>query len=204
MLGGINWGILCDMLLQMDTISPMLFIFYVLFTLLAVLNIVTGVFVDNAVVTAKTQRDYMIEKEREVKEKYIKELQHLFWHMDDDESGTLTAEEMQQLVKDPKMAAYFTAMGFEAHDCVRLFTLLDTDGSGTVDIEEFLDGCLRLKGSARSIDVHFIMVLIHRLQKQLNGFERGHSVQGASTALACGRPTERKEPIPLPQDAQSI
>eukprot|EP00913_Durusdinium_trenchii_P025274 g23726.t1 len=33
--------------------------------------------------------------------------------------------------------------------------------------EEFLDGCLRLKGFARSIDVHFIMVLIHRLQKQL-------------------------------------
>eukprot|EP00435_Cladocopium_sp_Y103_P018122 s2004_g4.t1 len=42
MLGGINWGILCDMLLKMDTISPMLFIFYILFTMLAVLNIVTG------------------------------------------------------------------------------------------------------------------------------------------------------------------
>mmetsp|Transcript_9827 Transcript_9827/g.16405 ORF Transcript_9827/g.16405 Transcript_9827/m.16405 type:complete len:111 (-) Transcript_9827:160-492(-) len=65
------------------------------------------------------------------------------------------------------MAAYFTALGFEPHDCVRLFTLLDTDSSGTVDIEEFLDGCLRLKGFARSIDVHFIMVLIHRMQKQL-------------------------------------
>lgn len=167
MLGGINWGILCDMLLKMDTISPMLFIFYVLFTMLAVLNIVTGVFVDNAAAAAKTQRDYIIEKEREVKETYIRELQNLFWQMDDDESGTLTAAEMQQLVKDPKMAAYFTALGFEPHDCVRLFTLLDTDSSGTVDIEEFLDGCLRLKGFARSIDVHFIMVLIHRLQKQL-------------------------------------
>jgi len=172
MLGGINWGILCDMLLKMDTISPMLFIFYVLFTMLAVLNIVTGVFVDNAAAAAKTQRDYIIEKEREVKETYIRELQNLFWQMDDDESGTLTAEEMQQLVKDPKMAAYFTALGFEPHDCVRLFTLLDTDSSGSVDIEEFLDGCLRLKGFARSIDVHFIMVLIHRLQKQLNGLER--------------------------------
>lgn len=167
MLGGINWGILCDMLLKMDTISPMLFIFYILFTMLAVLNIVTGVFVDNAGAAAKTQRDYIIEKEREVKETYIRELQNLFWQMDDDGSGTLTAEEMQQLVKDPSMAAYFTALGFEPHDCVRLFTLLDTDSSGTVDIEEFLDGCLRLKGFARSIDVHFIMVLIHRMQKQL-------------------------------------
>lgn len=38
-------------------------------------------------------------------------LQNLFWQMDDDESGTLTADEMQELVKDPKMAAYFTALG---------------------------------------------------------------------------------------------
>ncbi|CAE7453853.1 Scn11a [Symbiodinium sp. CCMP2592] len=175
MLGGINWGILCDMLLAMDTLSPMLFIFYVLFALLAVLNIVTGVFVDNAVDKAKTQREFLIEKEREVKEKYIKELQNLFLEMDVDASGTLTAEEMQHLVKDPKMSAYFSALGFEAHDCVRLFSLLDSDASGHVDIEEFLDGCLRLKGMARSIDVHFIMVLIHRLQKQLSGFETGHN-----------------------------
>ncbi|CAE6968933.1 Scn11a [Symbiodinium natans] len=175
MLGGINWGILCDMLLAMDTLSPMLFIFYVLFALLAVLNIVTGVFVDNAVAAAKTQREFIIEREREIKEKYVRELQDLFLEMDEDASGTLTAEEMQQLVKDPKMSAYFSALGFEAHDCIRLFSLLDTDGSGSVDIEEFLDGCLRLKGMARSIDVHFIMVQIHRLQKQLSGLETGHS-----------------------------
>lgn len=52
------------MLLKMDTISPLLFIFFVLFVMLAVLNIVTGVFVDNAAAAAKTQRDYIIEKER--------------------------------------------------------------------------------------------------------------------------------------------
>lgn len=190
MLGGINWGILCDMLLKMDTISPMLFIFYILFTMLAVLNIVTGVFVDNAGAAAKTQRDYIIEKEREVKETYIRELQNLFWQMDDDGSGTLTAEEMQQLVKDPSMAAYFTALGFEPHDCVRLFTLLDTDSSGTVDIEEFLDGCLRLKGFARSIDVHFIMVLIHRMQKQLQANEPSER-----TDKARSRPAAASQPL---------
>lgn len=197
MLGGINWGILCDMLLKMDTISPMLFIFYILFTMLAVLNIVTGVFVDNAGAAAKTQRDYIIEKEREVKETYIRELQNLFWQMDDDESGTLTAEEMQQLVKDPRMAAYFTALGFEPHDCVRLFTLLDTDSSGTVDIEEFLDGCLRLKGFARSIDVHFIMVLIHRLQKQLNGLVRHpeRPERSERTDKARSRPAVPSKPL---------
>ena len=31
---------------------------------------------------------------------FLPRLQNLFWQMDDDESGTLTAEEMQQLVKD--------------------------------------------------------------------------------------------------------
>ena len=38
-------------------------------------------------------------------------LQNLFWQMDGDHSGSLTADEMQELVKDPQMAAYFTGLG---------------------------------------------------------------------------------------------
>eukprot|EP00930_Biecheleria_cincta_P020222 TRINITY_DN15255_c0_g1_i1.p1 TRINITY_DN15255_c0_g1~~TRINITY_DN15255_c0_g1_i1.p1 ORF type:complete len:650 (-),score=126.14 TRINITY_DN15255_c0_g1_i1:130-1926(-) len=185
MLGGINWGIVCDVLLKVDILSTMLFLFYVLFSVLAVLNIVTGVFVDNAVAAAKTQREFLIEKEREVKEKYVKELQDLFADMDKDGSGLLTTLEMQSLVADPKMAAYFSALGFQAHDCLRLFGLLDTDGSGSVDMEEFLEGCLRLKGFARAIDVHFISVQLNRMQRQV--LDSDLTVEAEAAAAAAHR-----------------
>merc|ERR1712194_336505 len=38
-----------------------------------------------------------------------------------------------------------------------LFRLLDADGNGEVDIEEFCEGCLRLKGDAKSFDIHCLM-----------------------------------------------
>ena len=41
----------------------------------------------------------------------------------------------------------------EVWDAWSFFKLLDLDSGGAVEIEEFLMGCLRLRGSARAIDI---------------------------------------------------
>merc|ERR1711971_990026 len=50
-----------------------------------------------------------------------------------------------------------------------LFSLLDMDQSGVVEVEEFVEGCCRLRGVARSID-------LHRLSKE-NGWMRTRMLQ---------------------------
>merc|ERR1711920_446496 len=132
--------------------------------MLAVMNIITGVFVDNAVETARSQRDFLIQKEMELREKYAAEMRDLFAEMDKDGSGTVGLAEIQAYLEDPRVQGYFQALGLDPRDTERLFKLIDDDGSGDVDVGEFLDGCLRLKGQARSIDVFSI---IH----QLSAFE---------------------------------
>merc|ERR1712060_1044155 len=112
---------------------------------------------DNAVETARTQRDFLIEKELELKEQYAKQMRSLFGAMDKDGSGTLTYGEIHDYLQEPRVQGYFSAMGLEVNDVERLFGLIDSDDSGDVDVGEFLDGCLRLKGNARSIDVYTIM-----------------------------------------------
>jgi len=62
-----------------------------------------------------------------------------------------------EYLKDSRVQGYFSAFGLEASDVEMLFALLDTDNSGELDVGEFVDGCLRLKGDARSIDIHSIM-----------------------------------------------
>merc|ERR1740121_397412 len=146
----------------MDPTVLALFFFYLAFMLLAVLNIITGVFVDNAVETARTQRDWMIQKETELREKYIQEMRSIFAELDDDGSETITMEELQVGLSDERMQSYFLACGLGLDDTARLFALIDDDASGEVDVDEFLEGCLRLKGTARSIDVHQI---IHECRK---------------------------------------
>merc|ERR1712048_777859 len=81
----------------------------------------------------------------------------LFNDMDQDGAGTIGLEQIQALLEDPRVQGYFTALGLDPNDTERLFKLIDDDGSGDVDVTEFLEGCLRLKGQARSIDVYAIM-----------------------------------------------
>merc|ERR1711870_97949 len=85
------------------------------------------------------------------------EMRDLFAEIDQDDSGTVGLEEIQAYLEDPRVQGYFQALGLDPNDTERLFKLIDDDGSGDVDVTEFLEGCLRLKGQARSIDVYAIM-----------------------------------------------
>jgi len=160
-LGGVSWGVVSDALLAMDWYVAPLFFFYILFCLLAVLNIITGVFVYNAFETARMQREFLVQKETELREKYVGEMRKLFVQMDVDDSGTVTLEEIEQYFQeDPRIYSYMCALGIDIEDLGRLFSLLDAGDCGEISVDGFLNGCLRLKGQARSIDVHYLIMLV--------------------------------------------
>merc|ERR1719343_355439 len=103
----------------------------------------------------------MIERELDLKEQYVQEMHALFGHMDEDNSGTVSFDEITSYLEDPRVRSYFQVLGLDPHDSYRLFEVLDDDGSGEVVLDEFIDGCLRLKGHARSIDLYG---LIHNVK----------------------------------------
>eukprot|EP00439_Symbiodinium_sp_Y106_P035255 s561_g4.t1 len=169
-------------------ISPALLLLYVAFTMLAVLNVITGAFVDNALNLASQQRDFQIEKEIESKEQYARQIRALFQMLgkaikhcedcegcmlrehdikkrtiDDDGSGDVSRKEIREMLEDATLSAYFRVLGFETTDADLLFKLLDVDDSDS----EFLDGCGRLKGPARNMDVHAILAECRRMRKAL-------------------------------------
>lgn len=157
MLNGISWIELTRGLGSYNYAMQALFFFYVAFTLLAVLNIITGVFVDNAVQTAHTQREFLVEKQIEQKQKWLQEMKELFQEMDTEGTGSISLSTIQEFLEDARVESYFQALGLEPHDTERLFDHLDDDNSGEVSLDEFLQGCLRLRGQARSIDVYSVM-----------------------------------------------
>jgi Ca2+-binding EF-hand superfamily protein len=167
MLNGISWYTLTDALETVHPTLVVLFLFYIAFSMLAVLNIITGVFVDNAVETARTQREYLVQKEMELKEKWCQEMRKLFNEMDADGSGTLSLSEVKEFFNDDRVRSYFIALGLETQDAERLFLLLDEEETGDIDIDMFLNGCLRLKGTARSIDVYQLLQDYRKMNNRL-------------------------------------
>eukprot|EP00927_Polykrikos_kofoidii_P071363 TRINITY_DN6762_c0_g1_i1.p1 TRINITY_DN6762_c0_g1~~TRINITY_DN6762_c0_g1_i1.p1 ORF type:complete len:928 (-),score=157.14 TRINITY_DN6762_c0_g1_i1:189-2888(-) len=168
MLDGRSWGVFADALNFYGAYVAPVFYLYVIFIRLAILNIITGVFVDQAVAAAQADRELVVMNELVASERYRGELQELFTMIDADGSRTVSLEELEYFFSDDRMVAYFSALGMRAEDMTLLFTLLDVDGSGQVDFEEFVEGCLRLKGTALRVDVAFILRSIKQLQYVVN------------------------------------
>ena len=59
----------------------------------------------------------------------------------------------EEKINCPEVREYFESLGLDIWDAWSFFKLLDLDAGGEVEIDEFLMGCLRLRGAARAIDV---------------------------------------------------
>eukprot|EP00747_Dinoflagellata_sp_TGD_P063375 gnl/TRDRNA2_/TRDRNA2_153416_c1_seq2.p1 gnl/TRDRNA2_/TRDRNA2_153416_c1~~gnl/TRDRNA2_/TRDRNA2_153416_c1_seq2.p1 ORF type:complete len:153 (+),score=27.08 gnl/TRDRNA2_/TRDRNA2_153416_c1_seq2:44-460(+) len=80
---------------------------------------------------------------------------------DDDSEGSadVSWEELQKYLANEHVSAYMAANDLDVSDAAAIFHLIDVDKSGTVTIEEFCLGCLRLRGPAKCLDV------VHMLQE---------------------------------------
>merc|ERR1712048_847160 len=115
------------------------------------MNVVTGVFVESALLIAKRDKDiYMVNSVRS-----------LFAKTDDDASGTISWDEFEQKLDTPEMTEYFKMIDVDMSEARGIFSLLDIDKSGQIESEEFLSGCMRLTGSAKALD---LTVLMHEVQ----------------------------------------
>ncbi|CAK0866636.1 unnamed protein product [Prorocentrum cordatum] len=87
------------------------------------------------------------------KREFLKAMRKVFWELDVDEDGGITMEELRRRMQDPEIGAYFSQLGVDSDQVGKLFLLLDRDQSGSLDPEEFMFGCLKLRGAAKNLDV---------------------------------------------------
>jgi Ca2+-binding EF-hand superfamily protein len=157
MSGGISWGLASQPMRGPGWLLEAIVIGFVFFMVFAVTNIVNGVFVDGAIELGRRDRTTMMEKQREEDADKETHLITLLTMMDADGDQMITFDEFSESLERQDVCDYISALEVEISDAKLFFQMLDKDGSGTVDIMEFMNGMRKLRGDAKSVDVHMMV-----------------------------------------------
>ncbi|CAK0801246.1 unnamed protein product, partial [Prorocentrum cordatum] len=163
--GGIDWEVAVEPLEKMPGMYTVVFYVYVTFSVFALLNVVNAIFIDSTLQRSKHDRDYVVQTEKDGNRSVLAMTERLFVELDIDNTGTINLSELQNRMRDQKVRAYFKAIGLNIYKVKKLFRLMDTDRSGSIDRVEFQRGCERLRGEASQLDqaiLHYQMKMLSR------------------------------------------
>jgi hypothetical protein len=152
--GGKDWCEFSEALEEVGPSAQIPFFFFLLFTLLAMMNVITGAYLDTASENAKATEEHLA----------LTKARQIFADCDHDFSGRISWKEFEKVIHHKRVEGFFKAMDLDASEGKNLFDMLDHSGDGSVSADEFLCGCLRLRGNARALD----LLLLSRESQELS------------------------------------
>lgn len=173
--GGLTWNDVYEPLEENDHLLAFTLLGYICLVVFTVLNVITGLCCEQAIVTARNSKEDAIRSRLREKEKLTKSFCHIFKTFDDDGSGEISAKEFEKQLEDEVFQAYLSHLDITVDDAIEMFDVLDTDNSGSVSASEFVTGCMKVKGEARTVD-------ILKLDRELQSVKRLIRGQRVSTS----------------------
>lgn len=159
-LSGVEWGEPLSPLFDISALVGLLFVAYVVFALLAMMNVVTGIFVQSALEHANAKKSSSLSDH----------VGTLFDKLEL-EGGKISFPEYIAVMDDPLVREHLMQSGIEPSDAKGLFRFISRgDHEETVDAQELLETFVRLGCSARIMDIMSLKYRIERLQQDLGNF----------------------------------
>mmetsp|Transcript_130181 Transcript_130181/g.324598 ORF Transcript_130181/g.324598 Transcript_130181/m.324598 type:complete len:515 (+) Transcript_130181:139-1683(+) len=148
-----SWSSLCRPIMVGSQVwIGVFFIVFITVAQFVLMNLVTAVIVENAFSDSKTEDEELAQRIAREKEKELEELTVIFKQLDEDGSGMLTREELNNASKKRKVRQKLRAIDVLPKDIDELWEILD-DGDGELSAEEFVSGLQRLRGEAKAKDI---------------------------------------------------
>merc|ERR1719291_843819 len=113
-------------------------------------------------------RDVVIQDMLSKRQQYIDNALAVFHEADSDNSGQVSYAEFEDHLSDPRVQAFFQCMELDAVEARRLFRLLDLDQNGQVSPQEFVAGCVCLKGAAKTMDMAALLLEVRRISESFS------------------------------------
>eukprot|EP00927_Polykrikos_kofoidii_P071352 TRINITY_DN67620_c0_g1_i1.p1 TRINITY_DN67620_c0_g1~~TRINITY_DN67620_c0_g1_i1.p1 ORF type:complete len:602 (-),score=104.25 TRINITY_DN67620_c0_g1_i1:33-1670(-) len=148
---------------------------FIMLVSIAFMNLVTAIVVEESLEQAQQNKEMVKELEMQRQQALIPRLRQMFALIDRDGSGEVSWEEIQQCPID--MQEELKNMT-KADDLLEIFQLLDDDDSGTVLIDEFLDGILKgLKSTSGDVMLNLLIRKLMRQVMSIKKLARGNEPQ---------------------------
>lgn len=151
--GGINWFEAYEPLRQVSLMALWLFNLYVVIGFFTILNMVTGVFVNTAIESASADKDIATLKQMQKRLENMSSLREVFQEMNAFNVNEVSLDDLEDALSQNKLGTFMESLGISTDDVWSLFLLIDSDSNGVLDLEEFVTGCMQLRGPAKSLQV---------------------------------------------------
>jgi len=148
------------------------FIIFLVLSTYGLLNIVISIIVEHMLqAAAKNDRKAKARLDATRKQE-LESIKEVFILSDTDGSGEVDLKEFLEAVKNPEVQWRMRQLGLPLTGAAKLFAVIDGDGSRTLTITEFINGCKKLKGTAQSKDLLVIQAQADILSTKMEGLQR--------------------------------
>lgn len=149
-------GWLKDLGRHVLTVEPLFAVFFVGFTMLStfgLLNLLVAYLVIETLHTTRRNDDKQKTRLERDQRSELEGIRRIFELADQDGSDSLSQMEFISALKDPQVMWRFANLELALDKCAELFASIDGDEpTRELSLQEFIDGCMKLKGPASSKD----------------------------------------------------
>jgi hypothetical protein len=174
--GGTDWVEYYDALVPIGVPSNV-FLFFIAFSQIALLNIVTGIFVDNALKIAEPDVQELADEHFNQDQEYAKELKDIIANGGTSEKTRLSKDDFEAVLKTGKLGTYFRFLGIDPIWSKKNLPLLfervkeeqhlmegEDENAEGIETTTFVERCLALRGNARSTEIMDLHDVVAKLQ----------------------------------------
>jgi len=156
--GGMDWdALVVPLMRQVSPVLAAILVVYVAISVLAMMNVVTGVFVDSVLASAKADKEQFL----------LNNARELFKTSDEE----MDWEAFKGKIDMPQMIEFFRGIDVDPSEAQGIFSLIDLDESGSVNADEFLNGCVRLQGPSKALETAVLLQEVRGLRRAMQRFE---------------------------------
>jgi hypothetical protein len=168
--GGDDWKHYYDQMAHVGPMAATIYLLFIAFTNIALMNILTGLFVENAIKLAEPDRDAVFLQKHKTHEKSVSELSALIKGIDLDGDGCISDDEFTKQMRSSsgELRTYLGALDVHEDEAAQFWRVLKANNVGEgVRVTDFIRGCVKLKGTASSIDMQALVYEIRHMHRKI-------------------------------------